>query len=135
MALSLKPRKRRKSRRAKRGFHNSQKCLTSMNYRSSWELKYALYLDSNEDVISYKYEPYAISYISNIRTKRLRKYYPDFEVTKKDGTKILVEIKPKSKVMYIKNVKKANAAKEYATLNNMQYLLVTENDLKNLGLL
>jgi hypothetical protein len=135
VALSLKPRKRRKSRRAKRGFHNSIKCLTLMNYRSSWELKYALHLDSNEDVLSYKYEPYAISYISNIRTKRLRKYYPDFEVTKKDGTKFLVEVKPKNKVANIKNVKKANAAKEYALLNNMTYLLITEDDLKRLELL
>lgn len=127
--------KRHKSRRAKRGTHVSLKCISPFNYRSSWELKYALYLDTNVDVVSYMYEPYAIDYVSNIKTGKIRRYLPDFEIIWKNGSKTLVEIKPVKKVNQIKNVKKAIAAKIFAATNGLDYVLITEVDLKNLELL
>lgn len=135
MASSPKPRKRRKSRRAKRGIHVSPKCLLPINYRSGWELAYALWLDANLDVSSYRYEPYAVEYVSNYRTGKVRKYYPDFELTKTDGSLILVEIKPKKKMTVAKNVKKFGAAQAFCLLRNMTFSVITEVDLKELGLL
>ena len=133
--MDTKKRKRRKSRRAKRGTHISLKCIFPFNYRSSWELKYALYLDINPDVISYMYEPYAIDYVSNIKTGKVRRYWPDFEIVWKTGIKSLVEIKPAKKVNQIRNVKKAAAAKLFAASKGLDYVLITEVDLKHLGLL
>jgi hypothetical protein len=109
--------------------------LLPINYRSGWELKYALWLDAQLDVSSYRYEPYAISYVSNKRTGRKRKYYPDFEVTRSDGSLILVEIKPKKKMTVVKNVKKFAAAQAFCLLRNMTFSVITEVDLKRLGLL
>lgn len=131
MALS---RKRRVSRKAKRGIHISNKGGT-FKYRSNWELKYALYLDNNPNVISYVYEPYAIDYVANNKTKKIRRYWPDFEITWNTGNKTIVEIKPKKKLIQIRNIKKANAAIQFASLHNMNYVLITEIELKSLGLL
>lgn len=128
-------RKRRKSRKAKRGTHLSTKCDQVIRYRSSWELAYALYLDQENAVLSYAYEPYYIEYVSNVRTGRTRRYWPDFEVTMSDGAKLLVEIKPAKKAIQVKNLKKAYYAKQFAESNNMRYVVVTENELKALGLI
>jgi hypothetical protein len=109
--------------------------MLPIKYRSEWELKYALWLDANLDVSSYRYEPYAVEYISNYRTGKVRKYYPDFEVTRADGSLTLVEIKPLKKMTVVKNVKKFLAAKAFCLLKNMTFSVITEVDLKRLGLL
>lgn len=129
-----KPRRKRVSRRAKRGTHISLKGGT-FNFRSGWEQKYALWLDAQEDVVSYRYEPYPIEYLSNYHTKKMRKYYPDFEVVKTNGLKTLIEIKPKKKMTIAKNVKKFAAASTFCLKNGMTFVVVTEVELKALGLL
>jgi hypothetical protein len=135
MPKKIKKRKRRASRRAKRGVHNSLKCVAPINYRSGWELKYALYLDANPNVVSYRYEPYHVDYVSNYRTGKKRKYYPDFEIRMDDGSLVLVEIKPKKKLTLLTNIKKFAAASAMCVLNGMTFRIVTEVDLKALGLL
>ena len=127
--------KRRKSCKAKRGIYHAKKCLEPVHYRSGWELKYALYLDLNPAVVSYRYEPYPVEYVSNYRTGKRRKYYPDFEVRMSDGSLVLVEIKPKKKLTLVMNVKKFAAASAMCVLNGMTFRIVTEVDLKALGLL
>lgn len=127
--------RRATSRKAKRGTYFSVKSNQVIHYRSSWELAYAKYLDDELLVCSYKYEPYYIEYVSNVRTGKVRKYWPDFEVTMKDGTKLLVEIKPAKKAIQMKNIKKAYYAKQFALSNNMKYVVVTENELRALGLI
>lgn len=130
-----KPRRRKRvSRRAKRGTHTSPKGGT-FTYRSGWELRYALYLDADPDVLSYRYEPYSIPYVSNVRTGKVRRYHPDFEVLRSDGTLILVEIKPKKKMTLLKNVKKFGAAQAFCLLRSMTFSVITEVDLKALGLM
>ena len=54
-------RKRKKKRKYLRGFHSSMKLLNSpAHYRSGWELKYMQWLDINDDVLNYSYEPIKI---------------------------------------------------------------------------
>jgi len=134
---SSKPRKRRKSRRAKRStFYPSEKCASPvLNLRSGWERAYVQYLEDCDAVIEYDYEPYAIEYVSNKRTGKKRRYWPDFEVKWEDGRTVIVEIKPKKKVTQARNVKKMTAARAYAKLIGCEYVVVTEVELKNLGLL
>ncbi len=134
MKIRHKSRKKRVSRRAKRGTHFSSKGGTFV-YRSSWELAYATWLDVNEDVVSYRYEPFAVEYVSNYRTGKIRKYYPDFEVTRIDGTRLLIEIKPMKKLTVAKNVKKFAAAVSFCHKQGITFHVYTEVDLKALGLL
>jgi len=115
--------------------HNSVKCQLPINYRSGWELAYAKWLDTNLDVVSYRYEPYPIEYISNYRTGKRRRYFPDFEVRMSDGSLLLVEIKPKKKLTLLTNIKKFAAASAMCVLNGITFQVLTEVDLKALGLL
>ncbi len=94
-----------------------------------------MWLDANPHVTSYRYEPYAVSYVSNVKSGKMRKYYPDFEVTMVDGSVKLVEIKPKKKMTQLRNIKKFAAASAMCALKGMTFQIVTEVDLKALGLL
>jgi len=126
-------RKKRKGR-YNRGVYNSP-IAGQCKYRSGWELKYMVYLDSNPDVVSWSYEKVVIEYISNQKTKKIRKYYPDFEVEYIDGKKIIVEIKPSRKLQKATIVKKIRAAKEWCTKHDLTYKILTEIELKDIGLL
>jgi len=126
-------RKKRKGR-YNRGVYNSP-IAGQCKYRSGWELKYMVYLDSNPDVVSWSYEKVVIEYISNQKTKKIRKYYPDFEVEYIDGKKIIVEIKPSRKLQKATIVKKIRAAKEWCTKRDLTYKILTEIELKDIGLL
>jgi len=124
-------------------------------YRSSWEYKFMIYCDKNEDVIQWGSEPIKIRYYNPL-TKKYHNYYPDFymKIKKKDGTekKYIVEIKPSAQLkkpkppkrvtekalnnysyavnQYTKNVFKAEAAKKIAESIGMEYIILTEKTLK-----
>jgi len=128
-------RKRRKSRRAKRGLYKSMKSGLTYKFRSSWECKYMLYLDLAEHVKQWWYEPFPIKYVSNIKTGKMRRYYPDFLVEMNIGTKELIEIKPSTKINKIQVIKKTLAAREWCSKNDITFSIVTEKELKILELL
>lgn len=94
-----------------------------------------IYLDENPDVISWSYEKLIIEYVSNKKTKKIRKYYPDFQIEYKDGTKVVIEIKPSRKLEQSIVIKKIRAAKEWCTAHDMTYKVLTEIELKDMGLL
>lgn len=127
-------RKKRKKSRYHRGVHVSS-IAGECKYRSGWEKKYMDYLDADSSVLSWSYEKLAIEYVSNQRTKKVRKYYPDFQIEYKDGRKVIVEIKPSRKLQHITVIKKVRAAKEWCTVHNFVYKILTEIELKDLGLL
>jgi hypothetical protein len=119
--------------RYKQGIFKSSKAGTC-KYRSSWELAYMQWLDTNKTVISYSYEKTVIPYVSNKRTGRLRKYLPDFLVYYNDRIE-LVEIKPKVKLKQVKVKKKLEAAKVWCLNNKIKFVIVTETELKALNLI
>jgi len=129
-----KKRKRKKKGRYHRGTHSSP-IAGECKYRSGWEQKYMEYLDSDPNIVAWSYEKLAIEYVSNQRTKKIRKYYPDFQVEYKDGKKIIVEIKPSRKLGQATVVKKIRAAKEWCTAHDLTYKILTEIELKDMGLL
>jgi hypothetical protein len=94
-----------------------------------------LYLDSNSEVKTWSYEKTVIEYTSNQKTKKIRKYYPDFLVEFKDGTKSLIEIKQKRKLEQATVKKKATAARAWCVEHGATYKLLTEIELKNMGLI
>lgn len=136
MTSSKKPIKRKKKRKSRyhRGIHVSS-IAGECKYRSGWEQKYMVYLDENPDVISWSYEKLIIEYVSNKKTKKIRKYYPDFQIEYKDGTKVVIEIKPSRKLEQSIVIKKIRAAKEWCTTHDMTYKVLTEIELKDMGLL
>ena len=136
MPTKKKLRKKRKKRsRYQRGEYASKKTGRVYKYRSGWEAKYMEWLDSNPDVHSWSYELIAIEYLSNKKTGKVRKYYPDFSVTYMDGTHKLIEVKPKRKLDQATVIKKALAAIEWCRTHGMTYEIVTEVQLKEMGLL
>ena len=127
--------KKRKGRRFHRGDYTCNKTGMTYSFRSGWEQKMMQYLDSSSEVESWTYEQIVIEYISNIRTKKIRRYYPDFFVKYFDGHCELLEIKPKRKIEQLAVRKKAEAARAWCETRNITYKILTEIDLKILGLL
>lgn len=125
--------------------------------RSSWEKKFAQWLDYNKDVMEWSSESIRISYIDptqgrtgilDERSGKSRVYYPDFYVKFKNEKKFIVEIKPTKHTrmplnkggksdktliererIYKVNNAKFEAAKRYAEKIGMEFLVLTEKDL------
>lgn len=129
----VKKRKKRK-RRYISGIYESTKAGIC-SYRSSWELRYMEYLDANEEVINWSYEKLIIEYVSNKKTNKIRKYYPDFQIEYADGKKFVVEIKQSRKLKQMNVIKKIKAAIKWCTDHDMTYKILTEIELKDIGLL
>ena len=127
--------KRRKRRRRGyiTGIHISAKSVEPVSFRSGWEQKYCMHLDADNSVSSYAYEPFAIPYLSNKKTGKIRRYYPDFLVSYIDGHDELVEIKPKKRLHQSRVHKKISAASDWAKENKVLLKVLTEVELKALG--
>ena len=93
------------------------------------------YLDADATVASYQYEQVCIPYTSNVRTGKLRKYFPDFLIEHTDGRKRLVEIKPKKRVEQARVQKKLKAAETWCSEHGVTLEVLTEVELKLMGLL
>lgn len=109
------------------GVFYSVKNKKEFYYRSSWEKMYMQYLENKLNA-SYNYECLKIPYYYN---NNKRWYVPDFFV---DGA-IIQEIKPQYLINKERNVAKFSAAREYCKQNNMVFEVLTEKELKQLGIL
>lgn len=133
--MLLKKKTKKKRRRGyKRGLYISP-LGGECKFRSSWEEKYMIYLDSNPLVKSWSYEKIVIEYESNKKTKKIRRYYPDFYVEYIDGSKKVIEIKQQRKLENVIVKKKAAAAVSWCAINGAIYIILTELELKNMGLI
>ena len=94
-----------------------------------------VHLDGDDTVVSWTYEQTVIEYVSNIRTKKVRKYYPDFYVKYSDGREEILEVKPKRKLDQLTVRKKAEAARTWCGERGLTYRILTEIELKDMGLL
>ena len=94
--------------------------------RSSYESTYARMLDADPDVICWEHEPMRIPYDIEGSTHN---YVPDFMVTRVDGTKQLIEVKPENLSDTPVNLAKAIAASSWCELKTLQYVIVTEKSL------
>lgn len=134
MKIKNQRRRRRKKSRFHRGVHVSIKA-GNCSYRSGWELAFMKYLDECDNVVSYEYEKLIIEYVSNVRSGKKRKYFPDFVVKYVDNTVDVIEIKQQRRLHHLTTIKKANAAREWCTANYATYKIYTEIELKSLGVL
>jgi len=119
-------------------------------YRSSWELKFMQYADSNPAVKFWGSEPFAIKYFCPTDGK-VHRYYIDFFLEFISGTKFLVEVKPFKETIppklpkkntpksqhqyqtalatYIKNQSKWEAATKFAEQKGLKFIIITEREL------
>jgi hypothetical protein len=93
------------------------------------------WLDTEPSVLNYAYEVMKIPYLSNVRTGKMRNYFPDLLVSYVDGHQELIEIKPSRKVKQATNVKKAKAAQVWCSAHGVTLKILTEHELKSLGVL
>jgi hypothetical protein len=134
MATPKKKRKKKRKGHYIRGTYTSP-IAGECKFRSGWEYRLMIHLDANPEVEFWSYEKTVIEYVSNVRTKKVRKYYPDFLVRYKDGRTELIEVKPKRKLEQAVIKKKMAAALLWCAEHGMTYRIVTEIQLKELGLL
>lgn len=122
-------------------------------YRSSWELKFFIWCDSNPQIIRWCSEEIVIPYQCPTDNK-MHRYFPDALITvksNKDGLDeiktYLVEIKPKRQTIepkmrkhkskqYLtevltwgKNSAKWAAAKQYCAQRGYEFIIITEDHL------
>ncbi len=123
--------------------------------RSSWELKFCIYCDTNIDILKWASEPLGIKYYYP-KTKKYHTYYPDFftRIKTSNGliSDLLIEVKPFAETKkptppkrkthkalknyiyavnsYTKNYYKAQAAKEFCRKRGWKYTIITEKSIK-----
>jgi len=97
-------------------------------YRSSWELKLMKWCDSNADVEYWTTEPFAVPYVKPT-DNQIHRYFPDFLIKFKDGTKWLIEIKPQNQWDDPINIAKWNSAKEFCLKNGLIFRVMGEKEL------
>lgn len=108
-------------------------------FRSGLELEFINYCENNPSIKRWASEPIKIKYYSRLDDKEMN-YYPDFVIEKTNGSRIIVEVKPKSqtykptvydnlwaKEAWIKNMDKWVAAYRFAKKHNMSFVIVCEN--------
>jgi len=133
----------------RQGFYevkNSQKYVGNgkPKFRSGWEMTFMMFLDSNDNVISWASEPVRIPY-RNPLTGKMTMYVPDFIVTyrgpKETVRAELIEIKPKKqslveskmkdrdKAIVAVNYAKWASAQQWAKQNGLTFRVITEDDI------
>ncbi len=111
-------------KRMKRGWYESQKGPSRARHHSGWELSYMRQLDADVSVLSWTRPVQHVSYVDP-SSGRTRRYYPDFTVTRNDGTTAMVEIKGELKET---DVAKIAAGSTAAYDLGMEFVVLTSDD-------
>lgn len=123
---------------------------TNIIYRSSYELKFMMYLDRHPYIVEWASEEFSIPYRSPIDNK-IHRYFPDFYVKKRTSEGrvevLVIEIKPAAQtkppkvqntrtrryirevVTYGINEAKWKAAEAFCEDRNWKFLKLTEKEL------
>ena len=119
-------------------------------YRSSWELKFMQYCDTNKSIVKWSSEEIVIPYRSPV-DNRMHRYFPDFYVKYKDVKgnyqEKVIEIKPAKQVKepkvqkrrtkryvsevftYATNKAKWEAAEDFCKDRRWKFQILTEKEL------
>lgn len=148
--MNIKQLKPQKNSRYKQGYIDPRSCKKLLPgvahekiiYRSSYELKFILWLESNSKIKQWASECICIPYIFVDGTTH--RYYPDYFVEFVDGTKMVVEIKPYNQTKkpinencwvakeYTKNKCKWAAAIEFCKKKGYVFKILTEKTINQL---
>ena len=113
------------------GSINSIKNNESIEFESSLERDYISILEFENEVKKYCHQPVKIYYDND------KKYYvPDFYVEYINGKKEIIEIKYSNDLLlkYENYKSKFEAAREFCSINNIDFKIITEIDIRNVYL-
>lgn len=150
MGLSIKHLKPKQNSRYKQGYIDPRSCKKlfeqiskeAIIYRSSYELKFIMWLENSDKVARWGSECFCIPYMFVDGTTH--KYWPDYFVEFVDGTKMVVEIKPYNQTKkpinencwaakeYTKNMCKWKATMEFCKKKGYQFKVLTEKTINQL---
>lgn len=111
-------------------------------YRSSYELKFIMWLENSDKVARWGSECFSIPYMFVDGTTH--RYWPDYFVEFVDGTKMVVEIKPYNQTQkpvnencwaakeYTKNMCKWKATMEFCKKKGYKFKVLTEKTINQL---
>lgn len=99
-----------------------------ITFDSNWERSYFLECLKNPGIVSVIRCPFSIQYI-NPNDSLIHNYIPDFLVEYRDGSKILVEIKPKYTKYDEVVISKSKSAMRYCKDIGIRFITLTENEL------
>lgn len=148
--MNIKQLKPQKNSRYRQGYIDPRSCKKLLPgvahekiiYRSSYELKFIIWLESNSKIKQWASECICIPYIFVDGTTH--RYYPDYFVEFIDGTKMVVEIKPYNQTKkpinencwaakeYTKNKCKWAAAIEFCKKKGYAFKILTEKTINQL---
>ena len=117
-----------------KGEYKSKKCLNpEPMFRSRYELITHIWLDENDMVESYQYEPFFIPYYDTENKKRF--YFPDFVIKFLEKEILLIlEIKNNYAMTRQLNINKNIFAMEFANKNKMEYEIWLDEKISSLGI-
>lgn len=115
----------------KKGWHASTKTGETCFFRSGWEEALMKHFDADVTVQSWAYEKLRISYVYH---ENKRWYVPDFLVTRTDGSRQLVEVKPKEFTVGERVKLKTEAGEQWCRENNAQMVIVTRDVFRSYGI-
>lgn len=98
-------------------------------YRSGYEFEVYKCLENDNDVKSFKAEPFKVPYYFE---NSWHNYIPDIKVEYKDGTIDIWEIKPKTQMSQEKNQAKWNAMNKYANNLGWGFSVINESGIDKL---
>ena len=123
---------------------------TKVVYRSSWELKFMNYCDTNINILEWGSEEMYVWYRSPV-DNRPHRYFPDFYIKAREGNgkikKYIIEVKPQRQTAppakpkrqtkgylreafeYAKNQAKWKAANEWCLDRGFEFKILTEKEL------
>lgn len=120
----------------------------NIRYRSSWELSFMMMCDTHPSILNWASESIKIPYKHPVTGKNTI-YVPDFFILYEDANgkrhADLVEIKPLkqtmmegnrseyNKMVVLVNMAKWDAARKFCAVNNINFKIVTENELFHTG--
>lgn len=119
------------------GLASIQESIKYPKYRSSWEFKFFIWCDQNDNVLQWSSEPIAINYFNPVKNKMSR-YFPDVLVNYNNKL-LLIEIKPtkqcpgektkstKNKIDQLINEYKWDAAKKYCSEHDMTFIVLNDD--------
>lgn len=127
---------------------------TDIVYRSGLEKRYMMYFDTNPSILKWAVEEIVVPYVSPLDNAPHR-YFPDFIVKLRDKNgqinTLMIEIKPSKErekpvkgnksnrkfmeevAVYAVNQAKWKYAQNFCEKNNMQFVVLTEQEIKFSG--
>lgn len=115
-----------RSGRRVRYLYPSTKNRALVQCESRLEFDAAMHFEFSPDVVRYREQPTEVTYRD--RNDRMRKYFPDFELTMSNGASVHVEIKPSSKLRQVDLRERLQDIAQHYAHRGQSFKVLTERD-------